>query len=113
MYGDFLFVRSTQLEIYSQFSEQTAGTGVVPPTGTWFCALWTVTRATGATGSIALAGDPPAISLPGVITDGSPQLHDLDFGIGFAGTNVGVTQPAMELWIDDVIVDTHPITCAE
>ncbi|MDB4964246.1 MAG: hypothetical protein JWP01_4245 [Myxococcales bacterium] len=35
------------------------------------------------------------------------------FGIGFAGSNTPVAQPALDLWIDDVIVDPDPVTCAD
>ena len=47
------------------------------------------------------------------MTDGTPPLHDMDFGIGFAGTNVNGAQPAIDVWIDDVIVNNTPITCAD
>jgi hypothetical protein len=37
----------------------------------------------------------------------------MSFGIGFSDdTDVNV-QPAMSLWIDDIIIDKAPLTCDE
>jgi hypothetical protein len=33
------------------------------------------------------------------------------FGIGYAPTNVMTTQPAMDMWMDDLIVSPSPVTC--
>ncbi len=113
VYGDSLFVEPTGLSIYTQFSNSSYIESTPPPLGSWFCALWTVQRATTATGSITLAGDPAPIHVTSVITDGSPPLSLLTFGIGFSGTNVAAAQPVMDVWLDDVIVDRNPLTCAD
>ena len=56
----------------------------------------------------------PSLTLPGVTTDSSATpIQDIGLGIGFAGTNVFNPQPALDLWFDDVIVDTQPLTCAD
>ncbi|MGE5185283.1 MAG: hypothetical protein ACM31C_24610 [Acidobacteriota bacterium] len=113
VYGDSLFVEPTGLSIYTQFSNTSYVESTAPPIGSWFCALWTLQRATTATGSITLAGDPAPIAIASVITDGSPPLSLLTFGIGFSGTNVATAQPVIDVWLDDVIVDGSPLTCAD
>jgi hypothetical protein len=111
---DSLTVRPTDLAVYSQFSQQSNGNHVAPPLNTWFCVLWTVTRSTGTTGSIMLAGDPPGVPLNSVQTDdASSPIKIMDFGIAFSGSVVTTAQPALDLWVDDVIVNGSAVTCAD
>jgi hypothetical protein len=37
----------------------------------------------------------------------------MQFGIGFSPSTDSHAQPAMDLWIDDIIIDRAPLTCAE
>jgi hypothetical protein len=111
--ADYLFVHSTDLDLYSQFASQSHRSTMPAPTNTWLCMLWTVHRTTGNTGSIDLAGDPPAMTLANVQTDGSPAISDMVFGIGFSGSNVAVAQPQLDVWLDDLIIDKSPITCTQ
>ncbi len=110
---DGLFVDPGDLAIYSQFSDREADTSAPPPTGSWLCLVWSVTRATDTSGSMTLGGDVQALNRGGVVTDGDPAISEMAFGIGFAGPSVVVDQPAIELWIDDVIIANTPITCAD
>jgi hypothetical protein len=68
------------------------------------CLLWSVTRATTATGQVALAGDIGPVIRDDVQTDSVP---------GLGGSNLTATQPAYELWIDDILIDDAPLTCFE
>lgn len=109
---DALFVVPGALSVYSQFDEANEETTAPPATGAWFCALWTVTRATTATGSLALAGDFGPITLANVRTDSTQRpLTEMIFGIGLSGVNVA--QPAMDVWFDDILVAAAPVTCTQ
>jgi hypothetical protein len=99
------------LGVYSQFDNMSRNNLTPPPLGTWFCVIWQVTRSTSA-GTLAITGDQPAVSLT-AMTDGSPPLSELSLGIHFAGSSVTVAQPAMDIWIDDVIASPSPVTCAD
>jgi hypothetical protein len=46
-------------------------------------------------------------------TDGTPNLGNLIIGLQFASSNVTAPQPALDMWIDDVIVDHAAVTCAD
>jgi hypothetical protein len=111
--GDFLFVRGDGISLFSGFANRQSD-GVIPsPVGAWTCALWTLVRADTATGSISVSGDVSALALPNVQTDATAPIGKMEFGLGFATQHVTVSQPALDLWIDDVIVDKLPITCAD
>jgi len=111
---DAFVLRPTDLAIYSQFANNSNGNGTRPPLDTWFCVLWTVHRDTGNAGSIMLGGDePPAPPLNNLQTDAASPIAIMDFGIAFAGSVVTQQQPAMDVWVDDVIVSSFAVTCAD
>lgn len=109
--GDYLFLHSTGLDIYDEFTAVDMATATAPPLDTWLCMLWTVHRDPTA-GSITLAGDPEMLVIDGK-TDTSPPIAVIAFGIGFSAPNVDVAQPPLDVWMDDVIVDKSPLTCAD
>jgi hypothetical protein len=111
--GDYLFAHAGSLDIYDEFTAGFTSTPAAPPLDTWLCALWTVQRSTGAAGSIMLGGDPAPLSLPSQQTDTAPPIAMLAFGIGFSAPNVDVAQVPLDLWMDDIIVDKSPLTCAQ
>lgn len=111
--GDYLFVQPDALYVYSQFSLAVMNNGTLPPVGSWFCALWTLDRSTTSSGSITLAGDEPGTSLTATQTDGVPSVDEMAFGIGFSANNVKTAQPALDVWVDDIIVSNAPVTCAD
>lgn len=113
--GDYTFIHSNDTVIYTQADTQNALAGVPPPTNTWFCVVFRVTRGTASDGSLGFASDVlPSLTLPGAITDSNATpIQSIGLGIGFAGTNVFDPQPALDLWLDDVIVDAQPLTCAD
>ena len=111
--GDYLFVQPDALYVYSQFSLAVMSNATLPPVGTWFCALWTLDRSTSSNGSITLAGDEPGTTLTSTQTDGVPSVDEMAFGIGFSANNVKTTQPALDVWVDDIIVTNTPVTCAD
>lgn len=110
---DGVYINPGEITVYSQFSESTASTNQPPPLGSWFCVLWTVNRTSTATGSLALAGDPPMIELDDVVTDANPKISRMGFGIEFAAPTETFDQPRVDLWIDDVIIAPSPLTCAD
>jgi len=110
---DAVFVHTTTLDLYEQWTDSGQATTSPAPTGTWFCILWSVTRNTAATGSQTLDGDVGPSMLNNVPTDGTPAIDRMGFGIGFAGPNVSNPQPAMEVWIDDIVISSTPITCTQ
>lgn len=110
---DGVYVNPGEMTVFSQFSQDSQATNENPPTNTWFCVLWTVHRSTTNAGSLALAGDPPALTLSNTQTDGAPPISILGFGIEFSATTQMVDQPRIDVWIDDVIVANAPITCAD
>jgi hypothetical protein len=113
--GDYTFIHASDTVIYTQADAQNALAGVPPPTNTWFCVVFRVTRGPASDGTLALTSDViPSLTLPGVITDSNATpIENIGLGIGFAGTNVFDPQPALDLWLDDVIVDPQPLTCAD
>jgi hypothetical protein len=113
-FGDFVFVQSASMTTYSQFNGQETATVTMPPTGTWFCLVWKVTRTTTTGGRLDLSSDAlDTIALTNAPTDGTPPIDDLAFGIGFATANVIQAQPVVDVWFDDLIVDASPLTCAD
>ncbi len=110
---DGLFLEPTGVAVYSQFANDVADTATPPVTGTWSCLMWQVTRATIGTGLEVLSGDQGMATLGGVQTDGVPAIEVMNFGIGFAGPSVLVAQPAFDLWLDDVIIASTALTCAD
>ena len=112
-FGDFLFVKTSSFLVYEQWDDQSNAAPTTPPLNTWICALWTVVRDTGTAGSITLDGDLGTTSIANVTTDGSPPVSVFSFGVGYAATNVLAAQPAMDVWMDDLIVAPVPLTCAD
>ncbi len=110
---DGVFVDPEDLAIFSQFSNRDSESSAPPPTGSWLCLVWSLTRATDTSGMMTLGGDVQALARGNVVTDGTPPLSEMAFGIGFAGPSVLVDQPPIELWIDDVIIANTPLTCAD
>lgn len=112
--GNFVFVRSTQLQLYSQFDGKQAGTGQPIPVNTWVCLVWKLTFATTPTGVSTLTSDAlPFVVLDDTITQADPIVDELTLGTYFAPTNIDDVQPAFDLWADDLIVDDEVISCAQ
>ncbi|HEY1557529.1 MAG TPA: hypothetical protein VGF94_22005 [Kofleriaceae bacterium] len=111
---DALFMSSADLAVYKQWAPEDSEHDLAAPAlDTWLCVLFTIQRSTTATGSVALAGDVAPIALTNVQTDGAPPIADLQFGPQLSATNQPDDQPALEMWIDDIIVDKSPVTCAD
>lgn len=109
---DAVFLEDAGLALYNQWSDNTVFNGAVPPTNTWLCVLWRVTRATTTTGSMALSGDVPLASQPNIQTEG-PPVDVMGVGVHLYAANQGSPQPALDLWIDDVLIDASPLTCSD
>jgi hypothetical protein len=107
-----VIVRADQVGLAIRFNGISATTNVVLPLDTWFCLVWHARLATNG-GAMDLAGDlfdGPEI---GGQTDVAPPISALRFGIRFASSKVTVTQPPLDVWLDDVIVHSAPVSCAD
>lgn len=112
--GDYVFVRRTRTNLYSQYSGAVRDAMTPPPAAMWFCAVFKVVRDTASAGSLELAGDLPALTLDNTQTDSASQpMQVVTLGAGFASSNVLDAQPAFDLWVDDVIVHSAPIACGD
>jgi hypothetical protein len=107
-----VYVRADQVG-FDLLGGISASTMLALPPGTWFCLVWHVRLATSG-GAMHLDGDlfdGPDVS--GGQTDVAPPISVLRFGIRFASTQVPVEQPATDLWFDDLIVHSAPVSCAD
>jgi hypothetical protein len=111
--GDYVFVFADRSSIYTQFDNASRSTPTTAPVGSWFCVVFKVVRSTATTGSLEMSGDLGAQSLTDVRTDGAMPMTHLTLGVGFASTNTPSAQPELDLWIDDVIIHTAAVTCAD
>ena len=111
--GDYVFVFSDGTHVYSQFGGTSVTTATTVPVGSWFCAIFKVVRSTTNTGSLELSGDAPALLLASTKTDAAQAMTTINLGIGVSSTNNPAAQPALDLWIDDVIVHSSAVTCTD
>lgn len=107
-----VFIVPTGMTVYSQFEERSRETPGPPPLSQWLCLQWTITRSL-TDGSLVLAGDAGGAMLSNVQTEGNAGLVDFQIGIAFADSSVDDPQPPMDVWLDDLVVSTAPVTCAE
>ncbi len=110
-FGDFVFVKSGETDVYSQFDDTVVAIPAAMPTNRWVCLIWHVVRNTNS-GMLQLGGDLGSASLAAT-TDGVPAVSALALGPNFSKTNLTVAQPALEVWIDDVIVHHAALTCTD
>jgi hypothetical protein len=109
---DGVFETATGLVVYSQFTNTSDDTMLQPTLDAWTCLVFEIIRASDNTGKLALTGDDGG-ELDSVQTDGTPPLGELQLGIAFASSTDSDFQPALDLWIDDVIVANAPVSCAD
>ncbi len=90
-----------------------ASTMVTRPTDTWFCLVWHAKLAS-SDGAIDLESDLfDGASATGGQTDTVPPISVLRFGARLEPTRVVADQPALDVWVDDVIVHSAPVSCAD
>jgi hypothetical protein len=112
--GDFVFVFADSTHLYTQYGTASWEIPTTVPVGSWFCVVFEVVRATTASGRLEMSGDVPTTVLQNVVTESaSNPMSSINLGMGFANDNSPSAQPALDLWIDDVIVDGAPLTCAD
>ncbi|HZS41512.1 MAG TPA: hypothetical protein VFF06_32000 [Polyangia bacterium] len=81
------------------------------PTDRWVCLEWEVVSAAGATGALHLSldGQPlQSVDLTGAVTQPSPALDAVAIGLDVNATGA---MSALDLWIDELAIDTQPIGC--
>jgi hypothetical protein len=80
--------------------------GPAPGFGEWTCYVWRVDLA----GALWLSGvEVPTLGPLMVQTQPTAKLDELGIGIFFS--NPMTMQPSFDLYLDDVLMDTQPITC--
>lgn len=112
--AEYLFSRDTSFEMYLEPSGTTSATAQAP-VGEWFCVVFHVVFSTTSGGSLELISDRiPYVMIGAMKTNDSVAPIDT-IGVGpyFAGPNVLASQPAFDVWVDDVIVHHAPVTCAD
>jgi hypothetical protein len=80
--------------------------GAPPGYGEWTCYVWRVDLA----GALSLSGTEVPILGP-LMTPVQPAEKLSELGIGIFFANTTVAQPSFEMYLDDVFMDTQPITC--
>jgi hypothetical protein len=112
--GNFVFSRAANTQLYHQFDNRSASAGVGLPLDTWFCLVWRVTVATNNLGSSDLTSDVvPMIAISSSTTQGPQAVNFAGFGPFFSASNVDVAQPAITVWIDDVIIHDQAVSCSD
>lgn len=80
--------------------------GAPPGFGEWTCYVWRVDLA----GALSLSGT-EVPTLGPLMTPVQPAQKLSELGIGIFFANATVAQPAFEMYLDDVFMDTQPVTC--
>lgn len=111
--GNYVLVLSNEIGFYSYDGIYIA-TSLALPVDTWFCLLWHVRLSAANAGILELEGDLfDPLRVTNGQTDGTPRVDSLRIGISFADANVVVPQPPLDVWVDDVIIHSAPVTCAD
>lgn len=80
--------------------------GAAPGYGEWTCYVWRVDLA----GALSLSGTEVPMLGP-LMTPVQPAQKLSELGIGLFFQKTTVDQPAFEMYLDDVFMDTQPVTC--
>lgn len=112
-YGDCVFVYSDATALYTQFTDASME-GEPPPVQPWFCYVWQIERST-TSADMHLTSDVIAnIDLLGQQTNSATNPVDtIAIGAAFYSGNTPTAQPALDVWFDDVIISTSPVTCSD
>ena len=110
-FGDCVFLYSDATALYSQWTNGSMQ-GNAPPVLPWFCFVWHVERSITA-GDMHLTSDviPNIDLLAQQTTSATNPVDVISMGGAFYSANTPDPQPALEIWFDDVIVSTSPVTC--
>ena len=99
-------VASTRVSLSSFVAAGAMVSGAAPGFGEWTCYVWRVDLA----GSLSLSGvQVPSLGPLAAPTQPTGKLDEL--GIGPFVYHPAAMQPPFELYLDDVLLDTQPITC--
>jgi hypothetical protein len=108
--GDAVLAASNATAVYSSYANQAMRWPQPLATDQWLCVIWEVNLSPGSSGLLALSQDAPALQLDAA-TDGTPPVGTLAIGLDFQGSNVAASNGAMDLLIDDVVVDDKVVAC--
>jgi hypothetical protein len=112
-FGNCVFVYSDATAIYTQFSNA-AMQGDPPPVLPWFCYVWQIEHSTTSADMHLTSDVIPNIDLLGQPTNSVANPVDtIAIGAAFYSGNTPTPQPALDVWFDDVIVSTSPVTCSD
>jgi hypothetical protein len=105
---------ATRLALQDYIGSAPASDSTSAPTfGSWSCLVWRIDVSTSATGAISLSGVnvPTVAPISSAITEPTNGLDQIRFG-PFYGS-LPAAQPAFDVYVDDILIDTKPLTCAE
>ena len=108
--GDAVVATPLSTAVTSQYAGQSMIALQPLVIGPWQCVIWQVNLSPGAGGTLDLSGDAPTLHLD-VATDGVPPVGLLGIGLDFPAGSVVSDNGAMNMWIDDVVVDDQPVAC--
>jgi hypothetical protein len=104
--GIGIFVAGDHTSLESWVPPGATVQGAAPGFGEWTCYVWRVDLA----GSMTLSGT-EVPTLGPLMTPVQPAQKLNELGIGLFFGNPSVAQPAFDLYVDDVFLDTQPVTC--
>jgi hypothetical protein len=108
--GDYIFMRMTNVETYSQFSGQSASNASAPPVATWFCVAWRLVFGTLTAGSLSFTGTIPGATLANTTTtSNNPPIGEVRIGTSVNTANTA--QPALDVYYDDIVIDDKALVC--
>ena len=111
--GLYVFAFSNQTHIYTEYTTSSTTTNTAMPVNTWFCLVWSFVRSTTSSGTMTLTSPVLPTLTTTDVTEDSPPMSVLSFGINLDAPGANVTQPPLDWWFDDIIIGTSPVTCAD
>jgi thrombospondin type 3 repeat protein len=107
-------VNATRLALQDYIGSSPESDSTTAPTfGSWSCFVWRIDVSATTTGSVSLTGvNIPAVA-PIVSAVTEPPNNLTQLRVGPFLPSVASAQPTYDVYVDDILVDTKPLTCAE
>jgi len=109
--GVRVFVTPTGLTLHNGVNGPDATSTTALPTGRWTCIEWGILEDNAPTGELRLWVDDVQVAMTSGDTMPTNKLGQI--GVGVVYQTALMTGDPLELWIDDVILDDHRITCQQ